>query len=176
MTVSEAQIKEMFDLFDADGGGTINVAEMTTAFHQMGISDSIEEIQSIVASVDTDGSGEIEYSEFKSMIQKLVGDKDSDEEMQKVFHLFSGQKDKIGVSDLRRILVYLGESESTPDAILHELIKVADKDGDGLVSFAEFYNMMKHMVEMENLNAMKSPQSFRVDSKNYSFTRKYNQE
>ena len=137
----------MFDLFDADGGGSIDTAEMTNALYQLGISDSIEEIEKIVAAIDSDGSGEVEFSEFKDIIKQLLGQKDSDEEMQKAFYLFSNGREKIGIPELRRIVTTL--NEDVPDSLLHELIKVADKDGDGQINFAEFHGMMHHMVEAE---------------------------
>ena len=57
--LNESKIKEMFDLFDADGGGSIDVGELTHALVNLGISDTKDEIDRLVAQIDADGSGEI---------------------------------------------------------------------------------------------------------------------
>eukprot|EP00760_Papus_ankaliazontas_P005390 PhM_4_TR12538/c0_g1_i1/m.17294/K16465/CETN1; centrin-1 len=147
MAVSLDQIKEMFDLFDSDGGGSIDTDEMMLALTQLGISESREEMEQIVSSIDADGSGAVEFDEFKLIIEQLMGTKDSDVEMQKAFFHFSGEKDKITVADLRRVADEVGEDVS--DELLHDLMRVADRDGDGLVGFSEFRAMMMHMVQSE---------------------------
>eukprot|EP00854_Cymbomonas_tetramitiformis_P026069 gene26069-31928_t len=59
-----AELKECFNLIDADGSGAIGADEMTDAFEFMDIKVSPKELAEIIAEVDRDGSGEIEYTEF----------------------------------------------------------------------------------------------------------------
>ena len=60
MELSEEQkqeIREAFDLFDADGSGTIDVKELKVAMRALGFEPKKEEIKKLVSEYDKDGSG-----------------------------------------------------------------------------------------------------------------------
>lgn len=71
--LSDEKMKQAFDLFDKDGGGTISSSEIKEV---LGIGKhSTKKIwDEIVQEVDIDGDGEISYVEFKSMMEKLLSD------------------------------------------------------------------------------------------------------
>jgi uncharacterized phage protein gp47/JayE len=59
-TVTEEQkqeIREAFDLFDADGSGSIDAKELKVAMRALGFEPKKEEIKKLMADIDTDGSG-----------------------------------------------------------------------------------------------------------------------
>jgi Ca2+-binding EF-hand superfamily protein len=59
-TVTEEQkreIREAFDLFDADGSGSIDAKELKVAMCALGFEPKKEEIKTLMADIDTDGSG-----------------------------------------------------------------------------------------------------------------------
>jgi centrin-1 len=59
-TVTEEQkqeIREAFDLFDADGSGSIDAKELKVAMRALGFEPNKEEIKKLMADIDTDGSG-----------------------------------------------------------------------------------------------------------------------
>ena len=59
-TVSEEQkqeIREAFDLFDADGSGSIDAKELKVAMRALGFEPKKEEIKKLMADIDSDGSG-----------------------------------------------------------------------------------------------------------------------
>ena len=65
--LTEEQIshfKEVFDMFDADGGGSISVDELQEIFEQLGQFKTEEEINNMIKEVDEDKSGEIDFEEF----------------------------------------------------------------------------------------------------------------
>ena len=67
-SVSEEEIKEAFDLFDADGNGTIDAKELKVAMRALGFNASKEDIRNLIKQVDADGSGVIEYPEFLNLM------------------------------------------------------------------------------------------------------------
>jgi Ca2+-binding EF-hand superfamily protein len=70
-----------------------------------------------------------------------ISDKDSREDIEKVFKLFDDEKTGvISLKNLRRVAKELGETMD--DSELSEMIERADTDGDGLVSLDDFYNIM----------------------------------
>ena len=145
--LDDTKIKEMFDMFDSDGGGTIDTEELSSAFMSLGISDTKEEIDQLVVQIDTDGSGEIEFDEFKEVIYKLQAQRDSVSEMYKAFHYFSGGKERITISDIKKISVDVGDPR--PDVFLKEMFLIADRDKDGIVTFQDFRQMMEQAIADE---------------------------
>jgi Ca2+-binding EF-hand superfamily protein len=146
-TIDDAKIKEMFDLFDADGGGSIDVDELTHAFVNLGISDTKEEIDRLVAQIDVDGSGEIEYDEFVEVMHQLFAQRDTAAEMSKAFHFLADGKERITLADLRKISIDIGDEQS--EQYLNEMLLAADQDRDGAVTFADFRAMMEQAIQHE---------------------------
>jgi len=68
MSISEADIKEAFDAFDADGSGAITGEEIKKVCEALGVDASGAEVNELIAQADTDGDGKIQYEEFKSAI------------------------------------------------------------------------------------------------------------
>ena len=65
----------------------------------------------------------------------------SDKEIREAFTSFDLDKnDFVGAAELRHVLVNIGENVT--DEEVDEMIRMCDKDGDGQVSFDEFYRMV----------------------------------
>lgn len=95
----------------------------------------------MIAEIDKDGSGQIDFNEFFQMMTTRPSDNESREEVHKVFITFDSQKTGfIALKDLRKVAKDLGEL--TDDTVLQEMIERADADGDGVVSEEEFYNLI----------------------------------
>lgn len=96
----------------------------------------------MIAEVDKDGSGTIDYEEFLTMMTVKMGERDSKEEMMKAFRLFDDDETgKVSFRNLKRVAKELGEKMA--DEELQEMIDEADMDGDGEVSQDEFLRIMK---------------------------------
>ena len=143
--LTDEQIKEAFNLFDADGSGAIDAEEMALAMKGLGFGDQPrEEIEKMIKSIDTDANGLIEYKEFEKMMKSKMAQKDSPEEILKAFQLFDLDKvGKITFNNLKEVAKLLGENPG--DDVLQEMIAEADEDRDGAVSFEEFKNVMLQM-------------------------------
>jgi len=95
----------------------------------------------MISDLDADGSGTIDFEEFLDMMTARMSDKDSQEDIMKVFKLFDDDRSQtISIHNLRRVARELGETMD--DTELQEMIERADSDNDGLVSFDDFYNIM----------------------------------
>ncbi len=95
----------------------------------------------MIAELDTDGSGQIEFPEFFYMMTTRPSDNETRDEVHKVFITFDVQKTGfIALKELRKVAKDLGEL--TDDTILQEMIERGDTDGDGVVSEEEFYNLI----------------------------------
>jgi Ca2+-binding EF-hand superfamily protein len=68
--LSEAQVNEfktVFQIFDTDGGGTIDTQELGSAMRSLGQNPSQSELEDMILAVDVDRSGTIDFpvSTFK---------------------------------------------------------------------------------------------------------------
>merc|ERR1712066_166576 len=88
--LSDEQIEEMreaFNLFDTDHSGSIDYRELKAAMRALGFEEK-EELRKMITDIDADGSGQIEFPEFLEMMTGKMGEKDTKEEILKVFKLF----------------------------------------------------------------------------------------
>lgn len=66
--ISKEQVKEAFDLFDADGSGTIDRDELRVLCFSLGRTMTDEQLEQAFEELDADGNGSIEYSELEAFI------------------------------------------------------------------------------------------------------------
>ena len=67
------QYWEIFQKFDEDESGYIDVEELRTMVKTCGVDMTIEELQEIIKEFDTDGSGQIDFQEFIQIFMKILG-------------------------------------------------------------------------------------------------------
>merc|ERR1712167_465468 len=136
------EIREAFNLFDGDQSGAIDVRELKAAMRALGFEVKNEELKKMVSDVDNDGNGTIEFGEFLQMMTGKMGEKDTREDIDKVFKLFDNDStNKISFRNLARVAEELGES--IDDEELQDMINQADRDGDGEINADEFYRIVK---------------------------------
>ena len=141
------EIKEAFDLFDTDKSGEIDTDELKQALSNLGIDAKNQTLQNMINDIDKNASGTIDFDEFIDMMTAKMSDKDTREDLKKVFDLFIGddeRADKIELKHLKRVAKELNENMSEDE--LNEMIIRADTDRDGKVSFDEFYNIMTKKI------------------------------
>ena len=91
------------------------------------------------AKVDTDGSGEIDYSEFVVATmneQNLL----SNNKLQIAFKMFD--KDGGGSISTEEIRQVLSFGQNLEESVIFKIIQQVDANGDGEISFEEFAAMM----------------------------------
>ncbi|KAG5027243.1 hypothetical protein JHK86_023157 [Glycine max] len=75
------------------------------------------QINQMIADVDKDGSGAIDYEEFEYMMTAKIGERDSKEELMKALHTIDHDKNgKISASDNNRIAKELGQNFTDRDS------------------------------------------------------------
>ena len=95
----------------------------------------------MISDIDKDGAGSIDFEEFLDMMTAKMSDKDTREDIQKVFNLFDDdQTGYVTLRNLKRVAKELGETMS--EAELMEMIERADTDADGQINPDEFYSIM----------------------------------
>ncbi|EDO41859.1 predicted protein [Nematostella vectensis] len=135
-------LKLVFDTFDTDKSGSIDGRELRKAMRTLGFKISKEGIAGMIADLDADQSGRIEFDEFLDfIISKQSDGRDVHDEIVQGFKMFdTDQSGRITLENLKQVSrmcgVKLNETE------LKEMILEADKDGDSSIDQDEFINMM----------------------------------
>ena len=95
----------------------------------------------MISDIDKDGSGSIDFDEFLDMMTAKISDRDSKEDVAKVFSLFDVEgKGHIALKDLKRVAKELGETMT--EAELMEMIERADSDADGNITQEDFFAIL----------------------------------
>jgi len=146
--LDESQIQGLRKIFvslDSNGDGLVTPSELRRGLQQAGIRIPRPDLEEIVDSIDCDGSGEIDYTEF------LAATLEKQQYMEEgvcwnAFNIFDLDHDgKISCKELKQVL----DKTSTRSAA--ELVSQVDKNNDGGIDFSEFMLMMRGtMVQPSN--------------------------
>lgn len=82
------EIRTAFEIFDQDGSGIMDPAELKEAFVNLGFTGQNKFVYQIMAELDEDQSGGIDFPEFLRLATAKIGEKDSRAEINKVFSAF----------------------------------------------------------------------------------------
>ncbi|XP_042323750.1 calmodulin-like protein 3 [Sceloporus undulatus] len=136
-----AEYKEAFSLFDRNGEGAIDTSEVGTVLRSLGLNPTEAELQDIIAELDANGSGRVNYPDFLSLVATRKKDFETEEEIREAFQVFDKNGNGyVGVAELRHVMTNLGEKLT--DEEVDEMIKEADLDRDGKVNYQEFLRVM----------------------------------
>jgi len=136
-----AELKQAFNEFDVDGGGTINTTELGYAMRAMGMNPTEQELLDLINEYDTDGSGMIEFPEFCNMMSDKMNAVNDEDMIRMAFRVL----DKYGTGTIssksfKHLMTHIGDKLS--EAEVEEMIAEADKDGDGTLNYEEFVKML----------------------------------
>ncbi|XP_022031730.1 probable calcium-binding protein CML20 [Helianthus annuus] len=141
-TQMKHELREAFDLFDADGNGIIDAKELNAATRALGFEMTKEQIDEMMVEVDKDESGAIDFDEFVYMMTSKICERNNKQELTKAFNIIDHDKNgKISILDIKNIARELGEHLT--DVEIQSMVEEADRDDDGEVNLEEFMRMMK---------------------------------
>jgi calcium-dependent protein kinase len=144
--LSEDKIKtlrEMFRGLDTNGDGMLSVGELREGVVRAGLGEIVADLEQIARDCDTNGSGEIDFTEF------LAAAMDRWQYLQEeicwsAFCVFDRNGDgKITCKELSQVLHDDGVEKVLAHRTAKELIKEVDEDGNGEVDFDEFMEMLR---------------------------------
>ncbi|EEF29107.1 probable calcium-binding protein CML41 [Ricinus communis] len=137
----EDELKQVFSYFDTDGDGKISALELRAYFGSVGEYMSHEDAESVIKELDVDGDGLLDFSDFLKLMKRGAAN-DEEEDLKKAFEMFELKKGDgcITPRGLQRMLNRLGNKKSLDECVA--MIQVFDTDGDGVLDFHEFHQMM----------------------------------
>ncbi|CAD7693857.1 unnamed protein product [Nyctereutes procyonoides] len=154
------ETQEAFDLFDADGIGTIDVKELKMAMRALGLEPQKEEIKKMIrevtwvtqkkmiSEIDREWTGKMNFSDFLTVMTQKISEKDTKEEILKTFKLFNDDETgKIRFKNLKHVAKE--SSENLTDEKLQKMIDEADHNGDREVNEKFLHIMNKTSLYLD---------------------------
>merc|ERR1711913_220045 len=135
---NEAELREAFKLFDADGDGMISAEELVTLISKVGGQMADAEAKALIHAADKDGNMGIEFAKFW---EALHGDDEG-----KIRAEF-GKLDTDNSGYITRdemVAVISAEFQGDKMEEAKKAIEKLDVDKDGKVSYPEFILVMKY--------------------------------
>ena len=136
-----ADFKEAFSLFDKDGDGIIKISELPLLIRSLNQNPTNAEINEMINEIDTEGTGQLDFPEFISLMARRMKDVNPEEELREAFQVLD--RDKTGLissTELRHVVGNVGETFTDDEA--DQMIKEADPDGTGQIRYEDFIKLM----------------------------------
>jgi len=138
------ELNRVFQMFDRNGDGRITKKELNDSLANMGISIPDPELTQMIEKIDVNGDGCVDIDEFGVLYQTIMDEHDEDEDMREAFNVFDQNGDGfITVDELKTVLASLGLNQGRTTEDCKKMIMKVDGDGDGMVNFHEFKQMMR---------------------------------
>ena len=139
------ELHEAFNIFDVESDGSIDSKQLIILMNSLKQYPNQKELEKILNEFNIDKNGQIYFNQFlKIMAKRLKNIKEDEDRYLK--NLFSSldrnNNGLISIHDIRYIVTHSSEIISEKD--IETIMKEADTDGDGLISFEEFMTIMKN--------------------------------
>ena len=143
------KLRKIFEEFDTDHDGHLTRDELLEGLSKvMDKEDAEKETDQLMQALDTDGSGFIEFEEFLRASAKKEFYV-TREKVQMIFDLIDLDRNgKITMNEMKSFFKG-GEGMNLDDSIWEQLISQGDSDGDGIISFDEFYALLQDMLHLK---------------------------
>ena len=142
------EFREIFELVDADRGGSIDSEELRKLTELLNMDVSEDELNRMLEEIDTTGTGELFFPDFvRCMIKKPNVDYTMDEVLNS-FHTLAGTGSDVlpGYIDAKRLTEKLMNggynNEKLSKAVVEEIIGLSEPDSEGKINYWEFCNLM----------------------------------
>mmetsp|Transcript_101411 Transcript_101411/g.287354 ORF Transcript_101411/g.287354 Transcript_101411/m.287354 type:complete len:177 (-) Transcript_101411:221-751(-) len=152
---TEKDVKRLYHRFrtlDQDGNGQLDPAEI------LGVTELSENplVQRVISVFDKDGSGTVSFIEFLLGLAKLAAGTSEEQKLHFAFSIYDVNKDGyISNGDLFQVMkMMVGENlgEVQLQQLVDRQMVIADKDGDGMLSFDEFKDAVQNIGVAEQLS------------------------
>ena len=139
------ELHEAFNIFDIDSDGSITTKQLLLLMKALKQNLSKKELENVLNEYNIEKDGQIYFNQFlKIMAKRLKNIKeDEDKYLKSLFaSLDRNNNGLISIHEIRYIVTHSSENISESD--IEIIMKEADTDGDGLISFEEFMTIMKN--------------------------------
>lgn len=148
-SLNEAEVERLwraFSVFDVDKNGRASVEELGAVMRSLGQAPSEHELRDLIAEVDLDHSGSVDFEEFKTLMIARQGDRKS--RLKLAFGIFDKDgSGRITAEEMASVMGQVGLAKGE----LEEMIKEVDEDGSGAIDFEEFCKLAPDAAGMRTV-------------------------
>ncbi|KAA8529234.1 hypothetical protein F0562_033967 [Nyssa sinensis] len=137
------QMKDIFKRFDMDSDGSLTHLELAALLRSLGLKPSGDQLHILLANMDSNGNGLIEFEELVDAILPDMNEEVliNQEQLLEVFQSFDRDGNGyITAAELAGQMAKMGHPLTYSE--LSHMIRDADSNGDGVISFNEFASIM----------------------------------
>ncbi|OMP02260.1 Calcium-binding EF-hand [Corchorus olitorius] len=137
------QLKDIFKRFDMDSDGSLTHLELAALLRSLGLKPSGEQLHMLVGNMDANGNGLVEFDELVNAIMPDMSQQIliNQAQLLEVFQSFDRDGNGfITAAELAGSMAKMGHPLTYPE--LTDMMKLADTNGDGVLSFHEFAHIM----------------------------------
>lgn len=145
-------IREAFLRLDSDGDGSLCPDEIREGLSSSSLGTEPEDVDDIISAMDTNASGKIDYTEFLAAMMER-GSHLTDGVLRRAFGVFDLDGDgRISAQELAAVFCDRdgecgGDGRVFDRAAVAEIVREADRNGDGSIDFAEFVASLRGSCE-----------------------------
>ncbi|ESO01309.1 hypothetical protein HELRODRAFT_185708 [Helobdella robusta] len=140
-----AECRLVFDLFDRNGNGYIEVHELADGLRAMGSNPTEDEVEEMIQEGDSkrNEDGKLSFNEFFQLMEKYRKSAEQEREaLTDAFRCFDRNGDgRIDKRELRMALTEMGMSKLSKDEV-DDLFNEADTDDNGYIDYRELVNLI----------------------------------
>ncbi|KAI6676959.1 hypothetical protein NL676_037755 [Syzygium grande] len=137
------QLRDIFARFDMDADGSLTQLELAALLRSLGLKPTGDQIHAMLADMDSNGNGSVEFDELVSALLPDMTEQVfvNQEQLAEVFRLFDRDSNGyITPAELAGSMAKMGHPLTYRE--LSEMMREADTNGDGVISFQEFATIM----------------------------------
>ena len=98
----------------------------------------------MIAEVDEDGNGDVDFTEFLTMMARKMSISEAEDDIVEAFKVFDGEESgRITAQRLTHVFHLL--NVNVTDEEVEELVREGDHDRDGYINYEEFVRMMMEL-------------------------------
>ncbi|KAK9052355.1 hypothetical protein SSX86_028984 [Deinandra increscens subsp. villosa] len=138
----QQQYRRVFGHIDKNGDGKISPPELQICIGKIGGELSLEEAEMAAELMDSDGDGLLSMEDLVKVVES-ANEEETVNDLKMAYKMYEETTESGGFitpKSLRRMLSKLGESRTVDDCKV--MIAKFDINGDGVLSFDEFREMM----------------------------------
>ena len=138
-----AQLKQIFARFDMDADGSLTHLELAALLRSLGLKPSGDQLHAMLANIDANGNGAIEFEELVQAILPDINDEVlvNQDQLLEVFRSFDRDGNGyITAAELAGSMAKMGHPLTYRE--LTDMMREADTNTDGVLSFNEFATIM----------------------------------
>ncbi|XP_047968736.1 probable calcium-binding protein CML16 [Salvia hispanica] len=147
------QLRDIFARFDMDHDGSLTQLELAALLRSIGLKPSGDQIHSLLANMDANGNGSIEFDELVDAILPDINEEVllNQDQLMEVFRSFDRDGNGyITAAELAGQMAKMGHPLTYRE--LSDMMQEADSNGDGVISLNEFATILgKSAVEFLGL-------------------------